>query len=1031
MTLPRDEYEVLGVLGRGGMGVVYKARQKGLNRLVALKMVLAGGHAGPEQLARFKAEAEAVAQLQHPNIVQIYEVGERDGRPFFALEHLDGGSLEKKLNGTPLPHRQAAEMVEALARASHYAHQKGIVHRDLKPANILLTADGTPKITDFGLAKRLAEDSGHTGTGAILGTPSYMAPEQAAGRTREVGPAADVYALGAILYDCLTGRPPFRGETVLDTLQQVKSAEPVSPRRLQPKVPRDLETICLKCLEKETAKRYPSAEALADDLRRLLDGQPIHARPVGALERAVKWARRRPAVAGLLAVLALVIAGGLAGLFALWQHAEGERAEAQQARQKADEAARAAREARKKADEAATAARKARDEVQASYRKKRRLLYASHMRLVQAALRDGHFKRAEDLLLETGAPTKAGDEDLRGFEWYYLWRLSHSDRLKLQGHTNLVTQAAFSPDRKYLATAGLDRLVKIWIRATGKEFHTLPPQRRPVRGLAFSADGKLLATAGADGSVRVWDVAAGTEVFFGKKRRQLAGHPDGANAVAFSPDGKLLASAGEDRTVRLWDLGSGARVHTLEGHRYAITAVAFDPEGKWIASAGEDCTVRLWEVATGALRHTLQGHSDWVNCLAFSPDGKLLASGGSDRTVRVWDVARGERVQLLAGYPRAVTAVEFRADGRYLAALSADGSVRVWDVALNRDARTYETRERLLRTVAFSEDGEELASIRFDHKVDDTTPALTGHGGPVRGAVFSPDGSRLASASGVVDEHTHHASGEVKVWNVARREEVLALRGHTRLVYEVAYSPDGKLLATASEDQTVRLWDAQSGAPLRVLKGHGERVTGVKFSPDGKLLASAGDDRLIMLWDVATGTKLRELRGHTGAVRAVAFSPDGTLLASASTDRTVRLWDVATGQPKRTLEGHAYGVTSVAFSPNGKHLASGGEDMVARLWDVQSGKPERVLEGHTDAVTAVAFSPRAPGVSHPLRLATASDDQTVKLWDVETGEETLTLKGHTHRVLSVAFSPDATRLVTAGGDQTVRLWDGRPAAAKK
>jgi tetratricopeptide (TPR) repeat protein/tRNA A-37 threonylcarbamoyl transferase component Bud32 len=301
-------YEIVSVLGRGGMGVVYKARQKQLNRLVALKVVLAGAHAGPRQLARFQSEAEAVASLQHPNIVQIYEVGKHDGLPYFSLEYVNGGSLDKKLGGKPLPAREAAQMAQTLARAMHYAHEHGIMHRDLKPANVLLTKDGVPKITDFGVAKRLdAEAASQTRTGTIMGTPSYMAPEQARGESRDITPVADVYALGAIIYELLTGRPPFQGATILDTLEQVRSQEPVPPTRLQPKVPRDLETICLKCLQKEPAKRYASAEALAEDLRRFLAEEPILARPVGTPERVWRWCRKNPRAAILSAAVVLLL----------------------------------------------------------------------------------------------------------------------------------------------------------------------------------------------------------------------------------------------------------------------------------------------------------------------------------------------------------------------------------------------------------------------------------------------------------------------------------------------------------------------------------------------------------------------------------------------------------------------------------------------------------------------------------------------------------------------------------------------------
>jgi serine/threonine protein kinase len=304
-------YEVLGELGRGGMGVVFKARQVELNRVVALKMILAGGLAGEDQRARFRTEAEAVARLRHPGIVQIYEIGEHDGLPYFSLEFCPGGSLASKLEGTPLPPKQAAERVEALARAMHAAHQAGIVHRDLKPANVLLTEDGQLKITDFGLARKL-DQTGQTATGAIMGTPSYMAPEQAGGRSKEVGPAADVYALGAILYELLTGRPPFKAATAMDTIIQVVEQEPVAVRVLQPGVPRDLETICRKCLQKEPTKRYVSARALEEDLRRYLEGRPIVARPVGKAERSWRWCRRNPVVAGLSAAVAVALMMGTA-----------------------------------------------------------------------------------------------------------------------------------------------------------------------------------------------------------------------------------------------------------------------------------------------------------------------------------------------------------------------------------------------------------------------------------------------------------------------------------------------------------------------------------------------------------------------------------------------------------------------------------------------------------------------------------------------------------------------------------------------
>lgn len=387
-------YEILGVLGRGGMGVVYKARQPGLKRLVALKMILAGGHASADDLARFRSEAEAVAHLQHPNIVQIYEIGEDEGRPYFSLEFIDGESLSNKLEGKPQTPRQAAEIIHVLAQAMAVAHARGIVHRDLKPANILVTKEGTPKITDFGLAKRLEdEEGGQTRSGSILGTPDYMSPEQASGRIREVGPAADIYALGAMLYEMLAGRVPLKGASVLDTLQQVVAKEPVAPTQLEPKVPRDLETICLKCLRKDPAKRYPRIDDLAEDLRRFLAGEPILARPVAAPERLWRWCKRNPRVAvlsGALAILVMIWAGTASAM--AWR-LKVEKDATAAARDEAEENLRVSNRHKSEAEHSAQIARAHADQAE---------LNASEAAVNAKAAKKQH-ERAVDLLIELGA----------------------------------------------------------------------------------------------------------------------------------------------------------------------------------------------------------------------------------------------------------------------------------------------------------------------------------------------------------------------------------------------------------------------------------------------------------------------------------------------------------------------------------------------------------------------------------------------------------------------------------------------------
>jgi tetratricopeptide (TPR) repeat protein len=631
-------YEILGELGRGGMGVVYQARHLKLNRVVALKMVLAGGHAGPDDLTRFLAEAEAVAALQHPHIVQLHDFGEHDGLPFFTLEFVPGGSLAGKLNGTPLPPQEAARVVEQLARAVQYAHGKGIVHRDLKPANVLLTEGGTPKVTDFGLAKRIEVGTGLTATGAILGTPSYMAPEQAGGHGKRVGPAADVYALGAILYECLTGRPPFKAATLAETLLQVLSEEPVSVRQLQPGVVADLETICHRCLQKEPARRYASAAELADDLRRFQAGEPIRARPVGSAERAWRWCRRNPAVAGLLGAVAatLLLGAGVATYFAIQarveaglardneRRAETEAQKAKESEQRAEAEAQKAKNSEKHAVEEAH--RASESEKQALG-----LVYAGQIDRAQSYWREGNAEAAQDQLDRCRW-------DYRGWEHNYLHTLFHATHLTFRGHTQAGTSVCFSPDGRRLASASWDGTMKVWDAQTGQEQLTLKGHTREVFSVCFSPDGRRLASASYDRTVKVWDAQTGQE------QLTLKGHTGLVTSVCFSPDGRRLATASYDQTLKVWDAQTGQEQLTLQGHTAFVTSVCFSPDGRRLASASSDRTVKVWDAQTGQEQLTLQGHTGPVSSVCFSPDGKRVVAASAQGQVRSWDAQTGQEV---------------------------------------------------------------------------------------------------------------------------------------------------------------------------------------------------------------------------------------------------------------------------------------------------------------------------------------------------------------------------------------------------
>jgi WD40 repeat protein len=816
------DYELVSEVARGGMGVVYEARQISLDRPVALKMILAGRFAGQAEVERFHVEAQAAANLDHPHIVPIYEVGEHQGQHYYSMRLIRGGSLAERLPSLMAHPRDAALLMAAVARAVQYAHQHGILHRDLKPANILLDEQGRPHITDFGLAKRLGGDAELTRSGAVLGTPGYMAPEQVERRRGAVTTATDVYGLGAVLYAALTGRPPFQGATVLEVLEQVKGHQPEPPRRINPRVERDLETICLKCLSKAPEERYNSAGAMADDLERWLAGQPIEARPAPPWERALKWVQRHPAIAALAAVSG-VAAMALVGVgVGLWynQRLQAALLEARQQR---------------------TEAYGQRERAERQERIARRYWYAADLNWAQRNRERGLLGPAL-ALLDRQRPA-AGEEDLRGFEWSYIRRLCRAGTI-LASYATEVGSVAFSADGTMLAVATGDPFkpdgpgeVRLWDVAT-RRWRIIPAGATgPIGSLAFSPDGRILAAGGGGRGAILWDVATGRE------RAVFPTPPERVACVAFTADGKMLAAGDYDGTAKLWDVATGRLRATFPGREHAVLTLAFTPDGETLATGGMDEAIRLWDVATARVRSTLLCPEGRVDALAIAPGGKLLASSGPDEKVTLWDMATGRARAILTGRSSgAVQSLAFAPDGKTLAG-GGWRTVSLWDVATGALHTTLKGHGNWVRGLAFSPDGRTLASGSWDKTVrlrdtaeDQERANLGRQQWAIVAVAFSPDGQSLASA-----DYTN-----VKLYDAKSGRERASLPAR-HWVRSLAYAPDGTTFATAgpegeagAEPGIVKLWDSATRQVLAALDPRLEEVSTVSFSPDGANLAFGG-----------------------------------------------------------------------------------------------------------------------------------------------------------------------------------------------
>ena len=1040
------KFRVLGILGRGTFGTVYRGLDPDLSREVALKVPRSGFQDFGER-ERFLREARSAARLNHPGIVPIYEIAIQDGSPFIVSKVIEGKSLADVIKTGPREPREAALLASRIAEALDHAHAQGVIHRDIKPANILVDRSGDPHISDFGLARQAEEQVTVTLEGQLIGTPAYMSPEQAAGRHDAVDRRSDIYSLGVVLYEMITGERPFRGSTTR-LIQQVILDEPRPPRHFNQQVPRDLETVCLKAMAKEPARRYSTAMELSQDLRRFLDGQPVKARPVSVPGRVWRWTKRKPVVAGLTAAVALLVATVVVVSSVSAYRTSLARDEANQRLLRLN-----VKTGGQRMDEGdplgslswfAEALRL--DPTNPRRAQAHRMRLASVLdhspRLVQAWFPDGVASQIEFDVTGRYLLSVAGDR-------VRVWDCETGESLCSFVEEKGVNQAVFSPDgRRILLTSG-SNTASVWSWAAPRPSASIL-LHHPSRVLyaAFSPDGRRILTSSEYGKIQVWDASTGEQL--GNTLR----HTQQVSTAAFNPTGTLVAVGHLEGDVLVWDAETGNRRIGPLKHAKTVSQVAFTSDGKRLLTASHDQTAQFWDVTTGERLGQPLEHAYRVQGAVLSPDGSRVITLCQGNTVHLWDTVTGEPVSGVIQLPAPVFRASFRSDGRAFITLGKDGTPRTWDAATGEEIPGARVPSENVVAMAIHDGGRRVAATTVEGvlKVWDTVrgepsfPALR-HDGPVHWSAFSPDGSRIVTAS---DDST------ARFWDARTGAPLPLTLRHAGPVKQAALSPDGARIVTLS-GRFAQVWDSTNGKPVAPPATHTQTINCVAFSPDSTLLVTASETGNAQIWSVATGEELGGVFPHWSTITSAGFTAQGRHVLSGDMRGTIRIWEQDNPQPifwcsiessvyftaisrdefrllaayadgsarlwERTTRRiiakslpHSQELTQARFSPDEKRFLTASRDGTARIWDAANGLPLTEQLQHASAIYHAEFS------SNGLLVATASHDGSARVWDAETGEPVTPPLRHGARVSHAVFSPDASVLVTSSHDGAARIW---------